>query len=312
MIEYKSTRSAFGEALLELAEEGLDIAAVSADTSKSMGIDLLKSKYPDRCIDCGIAEQNMMMIAAGMASTGKIAFAASYSTFTSMRALEQLRTFICYPDLNVKIAAGLGGFSAGIEGVTHTALEDLGIVRCIPNLMIVCPADYYSTKKIVKEVSRIPKPCYIRLGRDPSPVIFDEDYLFEPGKANLIMDKGTDIGIITSGIILTEVISITEKLDKEGIGYKLMEMPTLKPIDSEAITDLAASTGKIITIEEHNIIGGLYSSVCEVLCEKHPVRVYPIAVPDRFTESGLPSELMDKYGISGGKIYNKILEIVNE
>ncbi len=309
MAEYKSTRAAFGEALLELADEGFDVAAVSADTSKSMGVDLLKSKYPDRCFDCGIAEQDMMMIAAGIASTGKTAFAVSYSTFTSMRALEQLRTFICYPKLNVKIIAGLGGFSAGIEGVTHTALEDLGIVRCIPDLMVVSPADYFSTKKIVKELSGIPNPCYIRLGRDPSPVVFDKDYSFIPGKANLLMDKGSDIGIITGGIILTEVISITDKLDAKGIGYKLLEMPTLKPIDSEAIIDLAGNTKKIITIEEHNRIGGLYSAVCEVLCDKYPKKVYHIALPDIFTESGLPAELMDKYGMSGEKIYGTILDI---
>ena len=286
---------AFGEALLELADEGLDIVVVSADTSKSMGINLLKEKYPERCFDAGIAEQNMMMRAAGLASTGKIAFVASYSVFTSMRALEQLRTFICYPNLNVKIGAGLGGFSGGIEGVTHMALEDLGIVRCIPNLIILNPADYFSTKKIVHIVAKIGSPCYIRIGRDPSPVIFDEKYSFSIGKANTIIDSGSDIGIITSGIILSEVILAVKKLQQEGIGIKLIEIPTLKPIDKEAITYLAKSTNKLVTIEEHNIIGGLYSAVSEVICNSYPVAVYPIAVPDIYTESGKPDELIAKY-----------------
>ena len=310
MTEYKSTRIAFGEALLELAEEGLDLVAISADTSKSMGIGYLKSKYPQRCFDCGIAEQNMMMVAAGFASTGKTAFVASYSVFTSMRALEQLRTFICYPNLNVKIAAGLGGFSAGIEGVTHTALEDLGIVRCIPNLVIVNPADYYSTINIVKNLSQLNGPAYIRLGREASPIVFDKNYSFKIGKANLILDKGEDIGIITSGIILAEVLIAAKELDKKGIKYKLMELPTLKPVDEEAIINLGRTTEKIVTIEEHNIIGGLYSAVSEVICRNHPAEVFPISVPDKFTESGLPSELRKKYKLDSTNIVKKIVELV--
>lgn len=307
MNELKSTREAFGVALLELAQEGIDVVAVTADTSKSMGVNLLASKYPERCFNCGIAEQNMMMVAAGLATTGKISFAVSYSVFTSMRALEQLRTFICYPNLNVKIVGGLGGFSAGIEGVTHMALEDLGVVRCIPNIIIVNPADYYSTIKITKEIAKINKPVYMRLGRDPSPVIFDKNYSFNIGKANILIANGRDLGIITNGIILGEVIKAAEKLEKKGIGITLIELPSLKPTDDEAIVNLAKTTKIIVTIEEHNIIGGLYSTVCEILCRSYIKRVYPIAVPDIFTESGLPIELIEKYQLDSESIYNRIL-----
>lgn len=306
MINFKSTREAFGDALLELAESGVDIAVVTADTTKSMGVDILKKKYPKRCFDCGIAEQDMVMIAAGLASTGKTVFTTSYSVFTSMRSLEQLRTFVCYTNLNVKIGAGLGGFSAGIEGVTHTALEDIGIVRCLPNLIVLNPADYYSAKKIVVEMGKIDKPCYIRLGRDPSPVIFDENYKFMPGKANLLIDQGDDVGIISSGLILSEVLEAVNNLSSEGLGIKLAEMPTLKPIDMDMVVQIAKSTKKLVTVEEHNITGGLYSAVCEVLCAQYPKRVYPIAVPDIFTESGRPSELIEKYGLSHTKIQELI------
>lgn len=310
MVEFKSTRLAFGEALLELADKGLDIVAVAADTSKSMEVDILKKKYPKRCYDCGIAEQDMVMISAGFAATGKTVFATSYSAFTSMRSLEQLRTFVCYPNLNVKIIAGLGGFSAGIEGVTHTALEDIGIVRCIPNLTVICPADYYSTKKIIVDIGNIKSPCYVRIGRDSSPVIFDVNYDFKVGKARTLINSGENIGIITCGIILSEVMEAAKKLIENGIGIKLIEMPTLKPIDEKAIVNIARSTKKLVTIEEHNIIGGLYSAVCEVLCNSYPKKVFPIAVPDRFTESGKPSELINKYGLSQDKIFNFIIGLL--
>lgn len=313
MTELKSTRLAFGEALLELAENGLDIAVVAADTSKSMEVEVLRKKYPGRCFDCGIAEQDMIMVSAGLAAAGKTVFATSYSAFTSMRSLEQLRTFVCYPELNVKVVAGLGGFSAGIEGVTHMALEDIGIVRCIPNLAVLCPADYYAAKKIIKYAGNQDMPCYIRIGRDSSPVIFDENYNFEPGKANKLIDTGDDIGIITSGLILYQALLASNALmDNYGFGLKLIEMPTIKPIDKDAIVEIAGSVKKMVTIEEHSIIGGLYSSVCDVLCRRYPREIFPIAVPDRFTESGTPSELIKKYGLSSENIINYIRDLFNE
>jgi len=310
MQDMKSTREAFGVALLELAEEGLDVAAVTADTSKSMGVNLLKQKHPERCFDSGIAEQNMMMIAAGLAAAGKTAFAVSYSVFTSMRALEQLRTFICYPNLNVKVVAGLGGFSAGIEGVTHMALEDLGIVRCIPNLMVASPSDYYATIAIAKALARQHGPAYIRLGRDPSPVLFGQGYSFTPGKANVLLDTGNDIGIITTGIILSEVWPAARMLaEQHGVGVRLIEMPTLKPIDEAAIVSLAQQTTHMVTIEEHNLTGALYSAVCEVLCRHHPRKVHAIAAPDRFTQSGTPDELIECYGLNSAGILKQLESI---
>ena len=306
MNELKSTRVALGDALLELADSGLDVVALAADTSKSMTVSILKDKYPARIYDCGIAEQNMIMISAGLASTGKIVFAASYSTFISMRALEQLRTFVCYPNLNVKIFAGMGGLSGGIEGATHMALEDLGIVRCLPNLVVLNPADYYATKKAVIEAAKIKDPCYIRVGRDATPVIFDDSYHFSIGKANLLIDDGNDFGLIASGIVLGSVLDASKKLKEKGYSFKLLEMPTLKPIDSQSIINLARQTKKIFTIEEHNITGGLYSAVCEVLCRGCPSYVYPIATHDIFGESGTPAELARKYRLDAEGIYSQI------
>lgn len=310
MNDLKSTRVALGDALLELADLGLDVVAVSADTSKSMAVSILKDKYPNRIYDCGIAEQNMIMISAGLASTGKIVFAASYSTFTSMRVLEQLRTFVCYPDLNVKIFAGMGGLSGGIEGATHMALEDLGIVRCIPNLVVLNPSDYYATKKAVIEAAKIKSPCYIRVGRDATPIIFDQSYKFSIGKANLIINDGCDFGIIASGIVLGSALDAAAKLKEKSLSFKLLEMPTLKPIDAESIIDLAKNTKRLFTVEEHNITGGLYSAVCEVLCNNYPSFVYPIATHDIFGESGTPTELFKKYRLDAEGIYDQIEKVL--
>ncbi len=310
MSEFKSTRTAMGEALVELAEAGMDIVAIAADTSKSMNTHLLKENFPDRTYDCGIAEQDMVMIAAGLATTGKIVFAASYSTFMSMRVLEQLRTFVCYPNLNVKFIAGLSGLTGSIEGATHISLEDFGIMRCIPNIVILNPADYYSTKKAAYEAAKISTPCYIRVGRDASPVIFNEDYSLTIGKANIIIDEGDDVGIITSGLILSEVISAAQRLKKMGIKIKLLEMPTLKPIDKEAVINLAKSTNKIFTIEEHNVTGALYSAVCEVLCSNYPKYVYPIATPDIFSDSGSLKQLLELYGLDAASIVERINSVL--
>jgi transketolase len=222
MTEMASTRVAFGEALRDLARSGYDVVAVTADTSKSMRVDLLAREFPERWIDVGVAEQNMMMIAAGLAATGKIAFASSYSVFTSMRCCEQLRTFIAYPFLNVKVVAGLGGLTAGIEGVTHVALEDLGIIRCIPNMTILNPSDATTPRLSVKAAADWSGPVYIRLGRDASPVIFDDSYQFQIGKS-VMHRKGDDIALIASGLILFEALNASDLLAKEGIGVSLLE-----------------------------------------------------------------------------------------
>ena len=312
MVELKSTRKALGDALIYLADNGYDIIAVAADTSKSMSTSDLKLKYPHLAYDCGIAEQDMMMLAAGLAATGKIAFAASYSVFTSMRVTEQLRTFVCYPNLNVKVLAGIGGLSGGIEGATHMALEDMGIVRTIPNLIVIAPADYYSTRQAVIESAEIKSPIYIRVGRDPSPVIYDESYRFITGKANTVIDNGSDIGIISNGIILSRAIQAADILKVDGYGVKLIDMATLKPIDKEAVINIARGTKHLFTVEEHNITGGLYSAVCEVLCRSYPKKLYPIATHDIFGESGSPDELAALYGLDNKGIVEQIRKAMDK
>lgn len=309
-VAMKSTREAFGVALLELAESGLDLAVVSADTHKSMGVTPLKESHPERCLDCGIAEQDMLMVAAGLATTGKTVFAVSYSTFTSMRSLEQLRSFVCYPGLNVKVVGGLGGFSAGIEGVTHIALEDLGIVRCIPELLVVNPADYTSTIEVVKVLAHDPRPAYIRLGRDPTPALF-ETYSFSIGKGTLLHDNGADLGIITSGIILGHVLPAVRALEAStGAGVRVLEVPTIKPIDEHAVVDMARSTSRLVTVEEHNQTGGLWSAVCEVLCTHFPKEVISISAPDEFTQCGQPDELLEHYGLNAAHLEKRFRELL--
>jgi len=311
MTEMVSTRVAFGEALRDLARSGYDVVAVTADTSKSMCVDLLAHEFPERWIDAGIAEQDMMMIAAGLAATGKIAFASSYSVFTSMRCCEQLRTFIAYPFLNVKVVAGLGGLTAGIEGVTHVAIEDLGIVRCIPNITIISPSDAITTGMSVKAAADWPGPVYIRVGRDSSPVIFDHNYQFQIGKS-VVHKEGKDIALITSGLILHEVLIASDMLAQEGIEVTLVEMHTLKPLDKEKLLEVARMTKAVVTVEEHSIIGGLGSAVAEVLSENYPIIMERIGVKDTFAESGTPDELRVKFGLTSQNIAETVKKIIRK
>ena len=304
-----NTRAAFGEALRELALEGKDIVAVNADTEKSMRLDLLKEKFPQRVINVGIAEQNMMMVAAGIASTGKIVFACSYAMLNSMRALEQVRTFIAYPYLNVKIVSGLSGLTGGMEGVTHQSIEDIAIMRSIPNMVVLAPADYSATKVIVKKASEYKGPVYIRLGRNDTPDIFDENYQFEIGKANKLAE-GKDACIIATGLILDRAIKAVNILKKRGYSIGLLEMPSIKPIDKEALINVARKTGKIITIEDHSIIGGLGGAVAEVLAENYPVKVKRIGINDTFAEAAKYPELLNKYGFLVDNIVRKTIEIL--
>lgn len=298
----KSTREAAGQAILELAREGLDVVAISADTSKSMFTTLLKEEFPDRFIDTGIAEQNMMTVAAGIASTGKIVFAASYSVFTSMRCCEQLRTFVAYPNLNVKVIAGLGGFSAAIEGVTHLATEDLGIVRCIANMAVIAPSDFVTTKKAVKQAAAYNGPVYIRIGRDPSPVLFDENYQLEIGKA-VVHKKGSQVTIAGTGLVMAEVFEAVKILEQEGIDAGVIEVHTLKPIlNPQLILDQVLSTKKLITVEEHNIVGGLGTVMSEIIAGQGKVQIKKLGLEDTFGESGTPEELYEKYGIIAANI----------
>lgn len=301
-----STRLAAGEAIRQLAREGVDLVAVSADTSKSMFTDLLKDEFPDRFIDTGIAEQNMMMVAAGLASTGKTVFVASYSVFTSMRCCEQLRTFIAYPNLNVKVIAGIGGLSAGIEGVTHIATEDLGIMRCIANMVVAAPADATAVRQAVRAAAAHQGPVYIRVGRDATPVLFDENYRFSFGRP-MWHRTGADVTLIATGIVLKEVLEAAVTLAACGIEATIIEIHTLKPIlEPELIREHILRTGSVITVEEHNVIGGLGTVVSEVLAGCGPVKMRKLGLQDSFAESGTPDELYLKFGLKAPCIVDAV------
>lgn len=305
-----STRDAFGNAILKLAEEDENVIAVAADTAKSMGLAPMMKKYPERVINVGIAEQNMMTVAAGAASVGNLVFATSYSVFTCMRALEEARTFIAYPDLNVKIGGGMAGLSGSFEGVTHQSLEDVAIMRSIPNMIVVVPADAASTEVITEEVGRYYGPAYIRLGRYQVPQVFDKDYKFELGKANILKDKGTDAAIICNGVMVSRAIEAEKILASKGYDVKLIEMPCVKPIDKECIVNAAKETGALVTVEEHTVIGGLGSAVAEVVVENCPVRMSMVGIKDIFTESGSHEKLLDRYGLSVQDIVSAVEELV--
>lgn len=292
-----STRKAAGKAILDLAREGRDVVALAADTAKSMYTTLLRDEFPERSLDVGIAEQNMVMMAAGLASTGKIAFPASYSVFTSMRCSEQLRTFAAYPKLNVNVIAGIGGYSGGIEGVTHLATEDLGIVRCIAEMTVLSPADAVTTEMAIKAAADIPGPCYIRVGRDDSPLVFDETYPFEIG-VPVFHRRGKDVTILTTGLATPYVLEAGEFLAESGVEAEIIELHTIKPVyRQELIVESVLKTGRVLTVEEHNVVGGLATVVAEIMMGKGVFKYAKIGLPDIFGESGTPTELRHKHRV---------------
>lgn len=294
-----STRDAFGIALVEKAREYPNLFAIGADTTKSMGFKPMMAEFPDRVINNGIAEQNMALIGAGIAASGGRAVIATYAPFASMRIAEQVRTFICYPNLDVKVISGLAGLSGNIEGVTHQGLEDVGIMRSIANMIVVVPADAASCTVISRAVLDYKGPAYLRIGRGPVEKVFDESYTFTLGKANLLDAAGTDVAVICNGCAVARTLRAKALWEQAGIRARILEMPTVKPIDREAILAAAADCGRIVTVEEHNVIGGLGSAVCEVVCEADtPCKVTRVGIDDIFTESGPHDQLLDKYNLS--------------
>ena len=285
-------------ALVEMAHQNNKIFAIGADTTKSMGFAPMLKEFPDRVINIGIAEQNMALTAVGAAACGAKAIIATYAPFASMRICEQIRTFMCYPGLDVKIISGLSGLSGNIEGVTHQGLEDIGVLRSIANLMIVVPADATSTIAAAKAIIAYQGPVYFRIGRGPVEKVFDDSYQFTIGKANLIRDEGQDVAIICNGAAVARVLHANDLLRAKGIRAKILEMPCVKPIDQGAIQRVAQECGYIVTAEEHNIIGGLGSAVCEVVTQSEPVKVVRIGIDDIYTESAPHSQLLDKYNLS--------------
>jgi transketolase len=298
MNESRSTIEAFGQSLLAVGQERSEVVALVADTLKSMGVLPFKQACPERVFDLGIAEQNMMMAAAGLASTGKIPFVASYAVFLSMRTLEQIRTFIAYPGLKVRVVAGLGGLSGAFDGVTHQGTEDLSIMRAIPNMTVINPADAVSVERAVRALVDWPGPAYLRLARVKTPVLFGEDYQFQIGKANLLRPGGAEVALIATGLPVRLALEAADLLKRDGISASVLECHTLKPIDREALLALASQCGAAVTIEENNIVGGLGSAVAETLSEAHPIPIVRVGIRDCYSESASQDQLCEQAGLT--------------
>ena len=299
----KATREGYGSGLLKLGEKYDDFIVMDADLAAATKSGVFKKAYPDRFYNCGIAEQNMISIAAGVAATGKKVFCSSFAMFAAGRAFEQIRNSVGYPHLNVKICATHAGISVGEDGATHQCNEDIGILRTIPGMVIVNPADAVEAEKALEALYNYDGPAYARFGRLAVPVIFDDDYKFEIGKA-VELKSGNDVTIIATGLMVAEALIAYDILKEEGINARIINMATIKPLDSEAVIKAAKETGAIVTAEEHSIIGGLGSAVLEALAE-NPVPVVRIGVNDEFGMSGPANALLDKFGLRGKDIAEK-------
>ncbi|OBR93727.1 MULTISPECIES: transketolase family protein [Clostridium] len=292
----KATRQAFGDEILALGKKNKNIYVVDIDIGKSCKTGEFSKQLPNQHINVGIAEQNACGVAAGLATTGKIPFVSTYAIFGSLRMGEQIRQEVCYPNLNVKIACSHGGLTPANDGASHQCIEDMGVLRTLPNMTVVMGADYYSTKKLVQQAAEIYGPVYLRFTRDAIPVIYDENEEFTIGKAKKIKD-GKDIAIIANGDTVYLALEASKKLEKEGISVKLLDMHTIKPLDREAVVE-CLNVGKIITVEDHNIINGLGSAVCEVVAEEGKGKVVRIGVQDQFGQSAPYEKLMEINGIT--------------
>ncbi len=304
MAQKIATRESYGNALAALGEK-YDFVVLDADLAAATKTGIFKKKFPERFFDCGIAEGNMMTVAAGIATTGKPVFASTFAMFAAGRAFEQVRNSIAYPHLNVKIGATHAGITVGEDGATHQCLEDLGVMRTIPGMVVLNPADDVEARACVEWALNYVGPVYIRFGRLAVPVVFDEaDYKFEFGK-NLTVREGTDVTIMATGTMLYMAIEAAEKLAEEGISARVTNVHTIKPIDKEDIILAAKTTGCIVTAEEHNILGGLGAAVAEVVCENCPVPVLRVGVEDKFGKSGKVPALLEAYGLTTENIVAK-------
>ena len=301
-----ATRESYGHALVELGKEHEEVVVLDADLAEATKTGIFKKEFPERHIDCGIAECNMMGIAAGLAATGKVPFASSFAMFAAGRAFEQIRNSIGYPHLNVKIGATHAGISVGEDGATHQCNEDIALMRTIPGMVVINPSDDVEARAAVKAAYEHQGPVYLRFGRLAVPVINDRpDYKFEIGKG-VVLKEGTDLTIVATGLCVNESLMAAAKLEEEGIHAQVINIHTIKPIDADLIAEAAKKTGKIVTVEEHSVIGGLGSAVCDVLCERKPVKVLKIGMNDVYGESGPAVKLLEKYGLDAAGIYAKI------
>lgn len=303
-----ATRESYGNALRELAEEFPDLVVLDADLAAATKTSIFKKAYPERHIDCGIAEANMMGVAAGLSLVGKIPFVSSFAMFAAGRAFEQVRNSVGYPHLNVKIGATHAGITVGEDGASHQCNEDIALMRTIPGMVVMCPADDVEAKAAVRAALEYRGPVYIRFGRAAVPVINDRpDYRFEIGRGAVVR-QGTDVTIVATGICVDSALGAAEKLAQEGISAEVVSICTIKPLDEEIILRSAKKTGKVVTVEEHSVIGGLGSAVCETLSARFPVPVKRLGMQDVFGESGSAAELLRKYRLDAEGVYESVKE----
>lgn len=307
-----ATRESYGNALVEMGAKYPNLVVLDADLAAATKTGVFKKAYPERHIDCGIAECNMVGIAAGLAATGMIPFVSSFAMFAAGRAFEQVRNSVGYPHLNVKIGATHAGITVGEDGASHQCNEDIALMRTIPGMVVMCPADDVEAKAAVKAAVEYEGPVYLRFGRAACPVINDmPDYKFEIGKGQ-VLREGTDVTIVATGICVGNALEAAEKLAQDGISAEVINICTIKPLDEELIVASAKKTGKVVTAEEHSVIGGLGSAVCDALCKSNPVPVCKIGMQDVFGESGSAAALVEKYGLDGTGIYKTVKEFVGK
>ncbi len=306
-----ATRESYGNALVELGAENPNVVVLDADLAAATKTGVFKKAYPDRHIDCGIAECNMVGIAAGLATTGKIPFVSSFAMFAAGRAFEQVRNSVGYPHLNVKIGATHAGITVGEDGASHQCNEDIALMRTIPGMVVMCPADDIEAKAAVKAAAAYEGPVYMRFGRAACPVINDvPDYRFEIGKGRVVRE-GSDLTIVATGICVGNALEAAKMLEAEGIHAEVINICTIKPLDEELVVNSAKKTGKVVTAEEHSVIGGLGSAVCDALCKSYPVPVLKIGMQDVFGESGSAAALVEKYKLDGKGIFEQVKDFLS-
>lgn len=306
----EANRVAYGKALVEAGQKNGRIVALDADLGKATNSIRFKAAFPERYLDCGIAEQNMIGIAAGLATAGKIPFASTFAVFASMRAVEQLRNSVCYPNLNVKVVGTHAGIEIGGDGASHQAVEDVAITRSIPNLSVLVPSDHISAQKLVAVMAEHPGPVYMRLGRDENEAIYGEDKTFAIGGSKLLT-PGNDVAIIAMGAMVYKALEAQKLLSAQGIRARVIDMYSIKPLDEREILAAARETKGIVTVEDHTVLGGLGGAVCEVVAASQPTRVLRIGVPDKFGRSGTAQELFAAYGLTAENIVKAAKSILS-
>lgn len=301
MTEKRATREAYGAALIELARGGRNVVALDADLASSTTTAKFGAEFPDRFFNVGVAEQNMIGVAAGLAASGKIAYTGSFSVFATGRAFDQIRNTVCYGNLNVKICPTHAGLTVGADGASHQALEDIALMRSLPNMHVLVPADFHEAAAMLRAAADIDGPVFVRLGRAPVPFVHDDSYIFELGKAH-VMAQGTDVSIVACGIMVEAALAAREQLAADGVSAEVINASSVKPLDEETIVASAAKTGHVVTAEEHTILGGLGGAVAEVLSERRPTLMRRVGTRDVFGTSGPADELLVQYGLTSSDI----------